>query len=286
MKPSTLISGIAVVIATASTLHAAPYTDWQFDYTGNEANTLLLWKFDQPSPRTDSSGNGKTAVLASPNPNATTGEEDGKFGQSYYSGTYSNANDSFAQAYSSTSLMSNAALSVEFWYRPLDSAIASSNHAYFFDKKFNTTSGIYLRLNNTGGETGTLDLSVGNGSNSASLRTDSLVWSADTWYHIAVTFENVDGDGILKIFRDGNVLAETTADGFGDIATGSNLWRMGNRLGSGYGSVPGYFDNFRISSVAYEYAAIPEPGTTALLLTAVTFGALRLGMKQANRNRK
>lgn len=282
MKKSHLLVGLASVIATAS-LHAAPYTDWQFDYTGNEANTLMLWKFDQPAPKSDASGNGKTAALAATNPNATVGEVDGRFGQAFYSGSYSTSNDSFAQAAGSAALMSASALSVEFWYQPLSDTIAPGNHAYFFDKKFDTKLGTYLRLNNTDGKAGSLDFSVGNGTVSANLRTGSLAWEAETWYHIAVTFENVDGDGVLKIFRDGNVLAETIVPDFGSISNSGSLWRMGNRLGSGYGSLPGYFDNFRISSVAYDYAPIPEPGTTALLLTALTIGALRLGVKQANR---
>src|SRR5690606_2181908 len=83
---------------------------------------------------------------------------------------------------------------------------------------------------------------------------------------LAVTYENVDGDGVMKIFRDGVVLAQRVVSDFGDLDPGTRWWQLANRLGSSYGSMPGYYDNFRISDVAYNYSNIPEPSAAVLLV--------------------
>ncbi len=183
-------------------------------------------------------------------------------------------------------------MSVEFWFRPLEDGVASGNLAYFFDKQYTTKYGLQLRLDNTDSKAlGALSFLVGNGVDSnLSLKTGGLEWNADQWYHVAVTFELIGDDATIKIFRDGQQLGSRIGEGFGPMVnsvevTGTDaknyFWRLGNRLGSSYGSTPGYFDNFRISDVAYQYAApIPEPSVTAIL------GLTGLGLLLAAHSRR
>ncbi len=277
----------AVVLTFLSTLSlttAAPYVDWMNDYTGNEANTSFLWKFDTATGvTTDSSGNGVNTGIAT---TGTSTGDPGKFGEAFYSGPdRSSANNSYAQGNSASETAFNAsALSVEFWYKPLSDTITTTTLSYFFDKKFDKPVGLLLRLNNVGTNSQRLEFSVGNGTSSKGLMTEDLTWDPSQWYHIAVTYENLEGDGYLKIFRNGELLAQDTALGFGDLSfehvqrieidpeteeetpvMGTYRFRLANRLGSSYGSAPGYYDNLRVSSVAYEYSMpIPEPGIALL----------------------
>lgn len=266
----TSLGLISTPLAIAQSYDGSPYTAWQNDYTGNEANTLLLWKFDNDNPSSnygyDYSGGGHNATFHS---TGTQTGVSGKFGTSFLSGPdRSSANDSYARNTASSDVFNGSALSVEFWFRPVVDGGTTSTLSHMVDKRYADPGvGLLLTFRNTeGGNQGYLALSVGNGTTLASLNTAGLDWDADTWYHIAVTFENVDGDGIMKIFRDGKEAASRVVDDFGDIDPGTRWWNLANRIGSSYGSMPGYYDNFRISDVAYNYSAIPEPATAMLLI--------------------
>lgn len=251
---------------------AAPYTDWQNDYTGTESGTLLLWKFNSPDPSLDSGTGGYNATFS------TTGTQTGvtgKFGQAFFSGPdKSTSNDSFARNGASAEVFNTSALSVEFWFQPVMAGVSTGNIAYFVDKKYSSSShtGVLLALNNTGETPGTLYFEVGNGSSSTSIRTASLEWNVGQWYHIAATYQNVDGDGVLRIFRDGKEEGFREVEAFGSLDAGARFWNLANRLGSSNNSsTPGYYDNFRISSIAYDYAPIPEARTAMLLFLLTPF---------------
>lgn len=288
----------AVCCLGISSAFSAPYTGWMNDYTGSEANTLLLWKFDNtgteenPSYGADSSGNGHYARFATGTGGGDTQTDigsaagltatgvTGKFGTGFQSGPGSSTDHNAYVRNTNAAVFNGAAISVEFWFNPEFDGVGTQNWVWLFDKwRANANpgsnadnSGIALRISQAGtGNEGRLEFLVGNGTSTSNAFTESLEWEADTWYHIAVTFENINNDGHLKIFRDGQLLGDNTVVDFGDAAAGSYTWRLGNRITSSYGSAPGIYDNFRISSVSYEYA-IPEPGTLTLFLLAPLFG--------------
>ncbi|MFV0338110.1 MAG: LamG-like jellyroll fold domain-containing protein [Chthoniobacterales bacterium] len=83
-------------------------------------------------------------------------------------------------------------MSIEFWYQPqTDILTGAPTVSYFFDKKYSTNNGISLALSNTGA----LYLQMGNGTTSSNLLGSTLTWDSGTWYNIAVTYENIAGDG-------------------------------------------------------------------------------------------
>lgn len=228
------------------------YTAWAADYTGKEPHTLLLWKFDSPAPDRDASGN-DNAVTFSP-----TGVKmgiAGKFGDAFLSEQpYTEESSHFAQGGSSFNAFLGVEMSVEFWYRPLSSSPSDGRKiAYFFDKMYADKTGMLLALSCLSDKENALLLSVGNGEKIASAVTESLDWNPEQWYHLAVTYKNKGGMGILRIFRDGEELARAEVRGFGDLVSGERNYRLANRLGSIFSSVPGYYDNFRVSEVAYNY---------------------------------
>lgn len=290
MKIRALLPSALFCLAVASggmlqaqTYDGSPYTDWASDYSGSEPHTLLLWKFDQPSPRSNSAAS--AYAVASSGPRTAPGVDGGKFGEALLIPERASGETDFVQASGSiSSLFSASAMSVEFWFRPLEDGIVSGNLAYFFDKQYNTRYGLQLRLDSSvAGNPGALSFIVGNGVDAnLGVRTGGLDWKADQWYHIAVTFEEINNDATIKIFRDGVMLDSATREGFGPMVNSGSLWRVGNRLGSSYGSLPGYFDNFRISDVAYQYAAIPEPSVAAI----VAIGGLGLLLAARRRRSK
>lgn len=232
------------------------YTDWTIDYFGDEPETMLLWKFDEPGAHLDTSPGGYLLRFA--DEGVTTGVP-GRFGEGLLiEGPRSNSNDSFAQSPASVRAFNEEALTVEFWFQPLSNRPAGgATLSYFFDKRYSDPTGIQLILSSAGDDLDSLRMVVGNGERTKSLSTMPLIWEEGEWYHIAVTYHLEGDDGILRIYRDGELLSEEIAGGFGPLDQGTRFFRIGNRLGSNYGSVPGVYDNFRVSSRALEFA--PEP---------------------------
>ncbi len=253
-------------------LSAAPYFDWMNDYTGAEANTIALWKFDTAgvgvSGNSYAGSDYTKSTLTFPGSNVQTGVA-GKFGQGFFiSASGGSADDSSAYVSgtngSPQTLFNGSAMSIEMWFKPVELTLSSSS-TYLYDQIYADSNpqtrfgGTSFRLS----ATNELVFSVGNGTAVVSTSSDALLWKADQWYHLAVTFENVEDDGVLKIYRDGILVASDTFTAFGNAAAGTQRYRIGNRRGSGHAPSPGYYDNFRISNVAYEYAAIPEPSAVA-----------------------
>ncbi len=290
--PLTLAACWMATSAVAATIPL--YTAWVNDYTGEEAHTIGLWKFDNPDPAANSSTNPAYA-----HPEATfhsTGTQTGvpgKFGEAFLSTSKSTANNSYA-SFTSTPF-NGSAMSVEFWYSPLSTFPGTgSSYSYLFDKMFDDNSGMKLILTNTN----KLRLTIGNGTAIKGMNpSEAITLVAGEWYHFAVTYENagdqivegetIKGDGTVKLFLNGNLLAEATYANFGDLNSGTRGWRLANRVGSTYGSLPGYYDNFRISDIAYNYgpAPIPEPGTIAslALMLPLFWGLKRSGFLKVPR---
>jgi len=115
-------------------------------------------------------------------------------------------------------------------------------------------------------------MGIGNGSQTKTLISDPQTWSPEDWYHIAVTYYNdtENNVGIARIFLNGVEVARGEYAEFGTLTSGTKYWNVGNRGGSSYAPRYGYYDNFRVSSVAYDYAVpVPEPGVGLLLLGAI-----------------
>lgn len=277
--PFHLLVPLVFSFAAAIPAEAAPYTGWASDYTGNEANTLALWKFDSPDPALDSSSGGHSIAFHAGS--TQTGVE-GKFGEAFQSlGPRSTTNSGYAIAADTGGVLNSSELSVDFWFRP--SFVVSDLAAWntLFDKS-GATSGLWLRMN----AEGALTLLIGNGTVQSSVSTGALSWDASTWYNIAVTFKNSSGEAggaaEAQIFVNGFREGGRTLEGFGNLGSNNQNWKIGQRRTQSYSSVPGYYDNFRVSSVAYDYAPIPEPSSLGFLL--IGGGALAWKGRQALRN--
>ncbi len=270
--PSLLPFMAATVLAASAHLSPAqtpydgsPYTAWASDYSGSEAHTVGLWKFDAPAPAADvytGAANPNSYPTAAMDLSLVTTGAVGKFGQAFVIDP--SAADSRAFFNPTAGIFHNSALSVELWYRTpatLDTA------GWLFNglgNPSNNLGGVGLQVTNEN-----LILHLGNGGPISTISVSRPTWQAETWYHFAITFENVEGDGVASIYMNGIRLGGDTLENFGNLVQPNRNWAVGNRNVSGFSALQGTYDNFRIADVAYNYAPVPEPGTVASLLLLV-----------------
>lgn len=278
--PYRLFSPLAAfaVAATAMPVAAATLnTQWQDGYAGDEANTVLLWKFDgetESERLSDASGNGLDAELRDATTPADQLGAAGKFGEALNVGKSAGSGVGPAGAQSQVNMTSGSfmgssaeAFTLEFWYRPT----LTTTDVYLIDNKADShNNGISLRRLGDG----ELNARIGNGSDSHTLTSDEMDWTLDQWYHVALTFENQGDASVLSIWRDGQQIATETLADFGDLTFRSFRFSVGDRAYSsgtnGSGDGEGFYDEVRISDVAYSFA-IPEPSTLGLTSLAACF---------------
>ena len=259
---SLLFGGLT---AAFSPLAVFGYTGWTGDYDGTSDNTLLLYTFDDEAgaTSTDNIASGTSSIGVAPMniaPSGTTMGVEGKFGNAFQSDSpSSNLSIGYGQVASASigSAFAIPEISVELWYKPLsDEPDPAGGYSYLIDHRYSSSSGFQMAFL---GNDDSFRAYVGNGTSllSAIIPVSSMNFEADTWTHLALTYE--DGVG-MKVFQDGDLIAESLNSEFGSLATysGGNL-RIGNRVGSSYNTQTGDYDNFRVSDVAYDFTTpIPE----------------------------
>lgn len=235
-----------------SSAFSEPYTAWKNDYTGTEPHTIALWQFDDFHGVNKNSYDGSATPNPYPSANIHVGHVntgvEGKFGTGIEI-VDASTSDNSARAFSigkAEELFHGSAISVELWYQAPEAPMPKG---YFFDKMYTSKSGLRLSFRNE-----ELVLEAGNGEQTMQLTVPSPVLEANTWYHLAVTYENTNGLGILKLYLNGELLGDTEAPDFGDLDAGDRVWTLGNRSASSYSPLLGTYDNFRISDTVYEYA--------------------------------
>ncbi len=281
-----LTASLAFVLFPVSSMG---YTAWANAYDGTSDNTIVLYHFNQPAESlTDSNAATGASSLGTANILTNIAHSQvgvsGKFDLAFQSDSpKTTANEGYAQLGNGGafgSAFATSELSVEFWFKPFSSTpwSASGGLGYLVDHMYTLggTTGFSMYFINNAGQ---VRVDVGNGTSGLTLSTSDLTWEADTWTHLAFTYE--DGVG-LKLFQDGNNVASVTSTDFGSLGADTHNLRLGNRLGSGYGSQPGVFDEFRISNVAYDYTPVPEASQSSMVVAAFAL-VLALGFLRRRR---
>ncbi len=98
-----------------------------------------------------------------------------------------------------------------------------------------------------------LQLALGFGNDSETFFSDAVEWPADTWQHIAVTY---DGAGTVRFYRNGESLGGRTAPGRRSISPGPLPLSIGDRTGSLYSGFAGVLDQIRISRGVREFGRV------------------------------
>lgn len=261
MSLFTSISRKAVIPAIALAISISPLhanRDWQKDYTGRERHSVVLLKMeDAPGARTTfnqaSSKVVSTATYATEG--VTTGIE-GKFGKAFKIeelGEHSDpAKFGYLQISSAYELRWERMreLTVELWYSPLSENPAGTEkgYRYLVDNQYASKDGFKMYL--TGGDN-TLRVTLGNGEEYLTAITSPIDWQVGKWYHIAFTYTERNGE--LLVYLNGQIIGLEARKSFGNISSYQGNLRIGNRLGSHYGPLPGLYDNFRISDTKLDF---------------------------------
>ncbi len=249
----TFTAALAVAAVALPAYAAEPNTGWQEGYTGEEPNTLLLWKFDgetSDEQLRDASPHGRNATLRGESEDRLGVE--GKFGQGLrvLAGTGERTGVYLADTRALHS--ATGALTVELWYKS-----TNNGFGWIIDKKQADSMhwGFYL----TRDRDNQLKFQVGNGEKSETLQTEGLTWTPNAWYHLAITFENTGdpdtGDATISLYRNGEQLGTRTLEGFGDLEPNTRPFTIGDRETgtNGGGEGRGVYDEVRVSNVAYTF---------------------------------
>jgi cytochrome c peroxidase len=139
----------------------------------------------------------------------------------------------------------NNGLTVELFVNPLVNLSGHTNPIYFVKK----TGSFFLRLSTEGRlEAG---VNLRNGTEVISVLNNPGL-TVGTWKHLAMTYENKDGNGTIKVFIDGELLSEDRVTGGGQVAnTATNNLYVGDPEGSGLsGQYVMMVDELKVSKVA------------------------------------
>ncbi len=254
----------ALTTASAWSLSGAVWeTDlpWQQEYP-TDGTTIALWHFNQGQELQDSSGNGRHLTIKG----SATATPDGKFGGGllcrHHDGNQMQT--SAAVAADADCLSPDGPFTVELWAKPSPDFF-KQNQIFLVDKKYfhyasdrkdaNWDYGFYLLQNPRQPDHYQLTVTLGFGQDSVWASTAYLPFAADTWYHLAFTY---DANGKVAFFRDGELLLDKTFPGRKAIANGSNGLAIGDRFGSNFNAFPGLLDEVRISRgvVAFQTGAV------------------------------
>lgn len=285
--PVMILCAIAVALSSVNLALAAPYGGWKRDYSGKETETLLLWKFDgeytagdrSSAALADSSRFRRNAVPPSGATVSVGSGVTGKWGGGLRIADADTTlvSSRLAGSGSTSQALGKAATSVEVWFQPLTEKL---NGSYLFDKKYAGNSGAAIRFAVRGKNRFVAE--VGNGSSSLQVVSKDTTLEPGKWYHIALTYSADTGE--LALFLNGQVLQSAVHPSFGELDPGKYNWSVGNRIGPSYVAAPGVYDNFRVSSVAYDFADVAPgeapadtvakaPAGSATVVAAATEGA-------------
>lgn len=265
---------LLLVMVLSTIVSAVPYYGWMEAETVT-AGTVGLWQWNA------SSGNAANSVSGGLSLNRTgnMGYTAGKFGNGalspggvastdYWQIGYDNGNGRNMDA-----IGPDSSLSAAVWIRPDVLPTGASARQVIFDKAYSNTPSagyeLYLWYDSISSNI-YVKAAIGTTAGTSVLQNSVISLVSGEWTHLALVWD-ADQD-TLKIYQDGEVLGSTVSAGsvYAPSVTGSTnpqLLRVGNRIGSSYGTFNGAIDDLKINDIAIQYA-VPEPATIAL----ITFG--------------
>lgn len=259
MREWMLLSTMAVLSGFSSSL-SGEEPPWRRLYTGEEArgkHVIALWQFLTGQETKDNSGNGHDITLRG----QSRIVPDGLFGSCLETFPADRENDrpQGAVVKNHPDLSPTGAFTLELWIKPKPELNRSTN-AFLLDKKYypypsdlpqaNRDYCLYLRR--TGEHRYRIVAYLGYGKDSAEYASDEVTLEPGKWVHIAFTY---NGNGIGRIFLNGELVGRIVHDGRGSIMPGQYDLVIGDRYGSIHAGFPGYIAQVRICRGIVPYFA-------------------------------
>lgn len=256
-----------------------------------DGSTLLLYHFDQNSgsgTAPDSSGNGRNAALGagvtSGLPSTGSLDTSVQAGSSRADGIIgwtdtANPNGQNSFLYNLT----DGPFTVEMWIKWQEPTAETQQLLLFSVSPTDSFLAVDFIFSIYHTADGTDRLAVGNNDGPNRILTDAYEFTADDWYHLAVTYSPDGVGGADVAFYVNTAGSSTTPAPFytydGDTVPGKLAPYDGStaervaEIGRGnsvyFSAFPGQIDEFRLSDVArtqFDTLAVPEPSSVTLML--------------------
>ncbi|MDZ4289812.1 MAG: LamG domain-containing protein, partial [Prosthecobacter sp.] len=216
---------------------------WETGYTGKDATgpqVLGYWKFDAGGELKDSSGKGNDLTLQGAVLTAA-GKSGG--GLESFPGIPVEDKTHAARTVAHPALSPKGAFSVEMWIRP-KADFKPEQRCIILDKKYVDHTDYQWQISEAD-KAGQryLRMHLGFGSNSKTFSSAPLKLEAETWQHIAFTY---DAEGTGCFFKNGEAVGTMSLAGCGPITPGTKPLSIGDRIGSSYSGFPGMIDEVRL----------------------------------------
>ncbi len=241
---------------------AALQETWETGYTKTDAagpQVLGYWRFDGDGDAAlkDISGKGHDLTLQ-----GAVLTPQGKFGGALesYPGFPVDPKRHAATATASPGLSPKGAFTLEMWIRPKAAEFKPELRCYLLDKKYVDHTDYQWQISDAD-KAGLRRLSVtlGFGAESKILHSDPLTLAADTWQHVAFTY---DGAGQGSFYLNGAAAGRMQIAGYGPVVPGTKPLSLGDRIGSNYGGFPGLIDEVRICDGVLSFERVALQLTT------------------------
>ncbi len=253
------------LMVTQISAPSGPYFEWTTEYTGSELGTIALYNFNEDQIYAKWDGHSAIEQVTKQNPASNTWmaytkddtisdatyADGGKFGWGLHNFGTADSND-FSRLYQSHDIFPTGAdpnLSVEFWVNFAD----ASGTQHLVDKQYSSNGGYQIWKTNS-----RMKFKISDGTEQLTIQTADMTFESGVWYHVGCTWNADDDTG--RIYLNGRLVAETTYAGVAIVNSPSQEVYLGNRRSSSWGALNGVMDDFRVSSIAYEYAEPPHSG--------------------------
>jgi hypothetical protein len=228
-------------------------------YTGQEAigpDVIALWQFDGGTPGRDVSGKGHDLTLRGEDTHFVA---EGKFGGALQVETKTQPGDARqgAQTPDRDDLTPQGAFTVEMWMAP-DENLAKQNIAFLLDKKYyhyatsdpRANHDYLFLLRKSGKDQFVIEVQLGFGQDSATVRSTPQIFNAGQWYHVAFSY---DGKCGIVIYLNGARVGEAQLKNRGAISNGPQNLVIGDRDNSTGYRFAGRIDEVRLSNKALRF---------------------------------
>lgn len=258
LRPASLL---ILALHAAALPSLALQETWETGYTKDDAtgkHVLGYWKFDGEGEAAlkDASGKGSDLTLqgALLNPQ---GKSNG--GLESFPGFPVDPKRHAAVTALKPTLSPKAAFTLEMWIKP-KAAFKPELRCYLLDKKYVDHTDYQWQLMEEEGGARRMMVILGFGAESKTLHSGHVKFMADTWQHIAFTY---DGAGEGKFYFNGTAAGGEKHAGYGSVVAGVKPLSIGDRIGSNYGGFPGLIDEVRICDgvLSFERVALQITST-------------------------
>ncbi|MGQ9732311.1 MAG: LamG-like jellyroll fold domain-containing protein [Candidatus Zipacnadales bacterium] len=254
MKHAFLVFGVIMMAASNGAQERPRLAEaWETEYTGADANgehVIALWQFNEGAETLDTSGKGHDCAF-----DGARLHPEGRFGSGLesYRGWPDQDTKHSAIVPHHPDLSPSGPFTIELWLKP-KADLDGYPESFLIDKKYVSDNDyqIILSAADSQGQR-RLRAVLGFGDGSETYYSNSTLFEANQWYHIAFIY---DGNGGGRFVLNGRACGGAQYPARGSIKPGKHPLSIGDRIGSYYHGFPGVIDQVRLCRGALEFRRV------------------------------